>query len=615
MENYELIIAISPHTISEWYVRTKKRPIYWVYFGKNYLSKIKIQNDLNDNFSELDISRPLEEVADEIRQEHVMWIDGINQKCGAELEWWFGNVASRNIYQSDLFQYCCYLALLEKIWEHPTRRPSLIIVESPGLALVICHWTQKKKISCSIRGRYKIHTNKLFTSGKFAMRWLDFIITTIMRKIASVRLNKTNISERSHYYDMVMVSTYVYDSSISDSGAFHDSYFPFLYEYLEKNNKIVLIHPIFHGFRYNFFRIFKKISRSTNEFVIQEKYLKLGDYIHAWIYPIKLLKQNIVVSDFHDFDLTEIIHEDQIRVDVQNMLQAILTFRLIQRLKMNDLKVHLFIEWYENQAWNKAIVAGERNAFPGVKTIGAQIFPHYPNFISLSPSQSEVKAGIVPDILLTTSHYQCELARAFAPFLHCTPAAALRYAHIFDEEKANEYLRTSRKKFVLVLTSGIYDETIELLQRTQEIIKSLGEDVTFYVRFHADIRIYKIIKRLPEIQRDSRYKIFHGSLSDGIRDASVVVSTSSSSIVEAIVKGTPAIFVGNQNKLNLNPLAGIRTPLLTVCYSNDEVLAALSKYLNLSDNERNEYHNLGKSIRNMFFLPVDEHTLSPFLGP
>ncbi|MGA9030629.1 MAG: hypothetical protein WB404_09405, partial [Methanoregula sp.] len=68
-------------------------------------------------------------------------------------------------------------------------------------------------------------------------------------------------------------------------------------------------------------------------------------------------------------------------------------------------------------------------------------------------------------------------------------------------------------------------------------------------------------------------------------------------------------------KLTINPLSGITSPLFTVCYSSDEVLAALSKYLNLSDIERIEYRNLGKSIRDIFFLPVNDDTLSPFLAP
>ena len=615
MENNELIIAISPYSISERYFRTKNHPVHWVYFGKSYLSRIKLQKKLNDNFSELDISRLLEEVANEIRSEHVKWIDGINQKYGSELEWWFGNISSRNIYSSDLFQYCCYLVLLERLWENQAKKPSLIVVESPGLALAIHDWARKKMIRTSITGRYNIFTKKIIKFGKFGMRWLDFIITTVMRKTASVVLKKNDMINKSQNCDMVMINTFVHDSSISNAGIFSDRYFPHLHEYLEKNNKIVLIHPVFHGFRYNFFPIFQRISRSTTKFLIQENYLTLRDYIRAWLYPIQLLKQKIVAPEFHEFDLTEIICEDQRGVDVQNVLQAILTFRFIQILRMNNLKLHSFIDWYENQALDRAIIAGVRDAFPEIKIIGAQIFLHFPNFLRSSPSLSEVKAGVVPDILLTTSRYQCELARTYAPDLHCTPGAALRYAHVFNEEKHSAGVIVSQQKFVLVLTSFNHDETIELLQTIQEIIKGLEEDVNIYVQFHPDIRIDKIIKRLPEIQMDNRFKIVQGSLADRIQEASVVVSKGSGSIVEAIAKGTPAIFVGNQNKLNINPLAGISTPLFTECYSNDEVRAALFKYLNLSDIERNVYSNLGKSIRNIYFLPVNEDTLAPFLAP
>lgn len=613
VENNELIIAISPTTISERYFNTKNRPLYWVYFGKKYFSKIKIKNSLDDNFSELDIARLLEDTATEIRSEHVKWIDGINQEYGSKLEWWFGNIASRNIYQSDLFQYCCYLFLLERVWECEIKKPSLIVVDSPGLALAIYHWAQKKKIRISIKSKHKIYTHKIFNSGKFCMRWLDFLITTIMRKLASVALKRDDIIRRSHLSDMVMISTFVHESSISDSGAFYDRYFPHLHEYLEKNNKQVLIHPVFQGFWYNFFPLFQKISRSKKDFIIQENYLKLKDYIHAWLYPFHLVNQNLVVPDFLEFDMTDIVLEDKMNVDIQNVLQAILTFRLMQRLGENGLKLHLFIDWYENQTLNRAIVAGIHHSFPKLKTIGAQIFIHYPNFLSFSPSQSESQAGVVPDILLTTSGYQCRLARAFFPSLNCIPAASLRYDHVFNEERQETADYGSHEKNILVLTSFNPDEAVELLHTVQEILTGLGEDVKVRVRFHPDIKIEEIIKQYPEIQKDRRYSIFHGSLSDGVRNASVVISKGSGSIVEAVAKGTPSIFVGNQNKLNLNPLTGIKIPLYTECYSNAEVLEALLKYLHLSDDERYEYRNMGKSIRDMFFLPVNEETLAPFL--
>ena len=610
-----MIIAISPHSILKQFFNTECFPVHWVYLGKDSQSRTILQNKFNDNFSELDISRLLEDIANEIRPEHIKWIEEINQKYGAQIDWWFGNVSSRNIYSSDLFQYCCYLVLLERLWESHTKKPSLIVVESPGLAFAIHDWAQKKMIHTSVTGQHKKFTKKIIKYGKFGVRWLDFIFTTIIRKLASTVIKKEDIIQKSHSCDMIMINTFVHDSSISNAGIFTDRYFPYLHEYLEKNDKMVLIHPVFHGFRYNYLSIFKRISRSATDFIFQEKYLTLQDYVCAWLYPFQLLKQKIVAPDFHGFDVTEIISEDQRGVDVQNSLQAILTLRCMQRLGMNDLKLHSFIDWYENQALDRAIVAGVRDAFPEIKIIGAQIFLHYPNFLSLSPTESEVKAGIVPDILLTTSGYQCGLARSFIPTQHCKPAAALRYAHVFNEEKQRGGATVPQKKFILLLTSFNHDETIELLQMIQKIMKCLRKDVNVHIQFHPDIRIEKILKRLPEIQMDNRFKMVQGSLAEGIRGAAVVVSKSSSSIVEAIAKGTPAIFVGNQNKLNVNPLTGIITPLFTECYSDDEVIVALSKYLNLSDNERNEYNNLGKSIRDMFFLPVNDDTLSPFLAP
>jgi hypothetical protein len=591
------------------------RPVRWVYFGKNVLTGIRLHKNLDSNFSEQDISRPLEEVADKIRSEHVTWIDTINQKYGDDIGWWFGNVSSRNIYSSDLFQYCCYLVILEQLWESPHAKPSLIIVDSPGLASAIYQWAQKKKIQVSVRGWYKQYTKKMAGTARFGMRWLDFIVTTSMRKLASVTIRTKDITKKPQDCDMVMISTFVHDSSLSEEGDFKDRYFPGLYEYLGKNNKTILVHPVFHGVGYNFFPVFKRISRSTTDFIIQEKYLNTQDYLRTWLYPIHQLTQKIRAPVFHGFDLNTIIREDQINGDLQNTLQALLTFYLVHRLKNRGLGVHSLIDWYENQVLDRAIVAGMRNAYPETKTIGAQIFLHYPNSLSLFPSRSEVEAGIVPDVLLATSRYQCGLSRTFAPSLHCVPAAALRYTHVFGDEHPHECGKATPQKRVLVLTSGIWDETLELLILTLDITKRLGKDVGIHVQLHPDIRIEEILKMIPEIRTDSRIEIVQGSLADEIREASVVLSKSSGSIVEAIAKGTPTIFVANRNKLNLNPMAGIVTPLLTECYSVNEVVDAAQKYLDAPDTDRQKYRDLGRSIRDLFFLPVNEDTLSPFLIP
>jgi len=592
--------------ISRQWFGDEQGPIRWVYFGKDPLSEVRLRKNIDSRFSEIDIARSLDQTADKIRAEHVAWIDAINRKYGGKIGWWFGNVSSRNIYSSDLFLYCCYLVLLEQLWQNPVRRPALIIVDSPGLASAICRWSKDINIHVSVKGHRKKISRKMFSISRFGLRWLGFIISTGMRKLASVTVGSKNIAEKPKD---VLVSTFVHDSSVSDEGIFKDRYFPGLYEYLENNKKTVVVHPVFHGFRYNFFQIFRKISKSPTDFIIQEKYLKLSDYLSAWSYPVCILTPKIQVPHFHGFNLDDIVREDQINGDLQNTLQAYLTFYLMERLKAKGLNVRSLIRWYENQALDRGIVAGVRKAFPETKIIGAQVFLHYPNFLSLFPSRSEVDAGMVPDVLLATSPYQCKLAKMFVPNIHCTPAAALRYAHVFSKEG-------SQKPFprrVLVLTSGIRDETLELLILTQEIAQHLGDDTDIHVQLHADIRIEEVQNLVPEILADSRIQIVQGSFAKELSEASVVISKSSGSLVEAIAKGIPGIFAGNRNKLNLNPMAGISTPLLTECYSADEAGKAVQYYLEAPETARQKYPEWGRAIRDQFFLPVNDETLAPFL--
>jgi hypothetical protein len=615
LDNSQLIIAISPDTIPDRWFPPGDRPVRWVYLGKNVLTGIRLQKNLDHIFSELDISRRLEEVADTIRSEHVTWIDAINQKYGADIRWWFGNVSSRNIYSSDLFQSCCYLVLLEQVWESPAKKPSLIIVDSPGLASAIDQWAQKKGIQVSVRGDDNHYARKMVGIVRFGMRWGDFIATTCMRKLASVTIRTEDVTRKTYDRDLIIINTFVHDSSLSEEGAFKDRYLPGLDEYLRKNNKAILVHPVFYGFGYNFFPIFKRISRSATDFIIQEKYLNILDYLRAWFYPVHLLGQTIRAPAFHGFDMNEIIREDQINGDLQNTLQAVLTFYLVKRLKKRGLIVHSLIGWYENQILDRAIIAGMREAYPETKTTGAQIYLRYPNFLSLFPSTSEAEAGVVPDILLATSQYQCRLSRVFAPSLHCRPAAALRYAHVFTEAPRPEPLKSASRSRVLVLTSGIWEEAVELLILTQDLTKRLGKKTEIHVQLHPDIRIDEITRQFPEIQADNCVKIVKGLLADELQEASVVISKSSGAIVEAVAKGMPTIFVANRNKINLNPMAGIATPLLTECYSVDEVIDAIQKYLNAPETDRKKYRDLGRSVRDQFFLPVNDDTLSPYLIP
>jgi hypothetical protein len=107
--------------------------------------------ELGENFIAVNIVDILNQVADEIRTEHVEWVDALNRANGEQLSWWFGAVSSRNIYSSNLFLYSCYLLVFQRIWQNPETRPDLIVADSPGLAECIDLWIKGNNANVRVR--------------------------------------------------------------------------------------------------------------------------------------------------------------------------------------------------------------------------------------------------------------------------------------------------------------------------------------------------------------------------------------------------------------------------------------------------------------------------------
>jgi hypothetical protein len=138
-----------------------KSEILWLYLGKDFFRMRKMELELGSQFRRIDIARLHNEVANDIRQEHVQWIDRLNRDYGKNLDWWFGAICSRNVYSSNLFQYSCYLEMIDRLWKTPGERPELIIIESIGIAKAICKWANKRDISVNIISYYLAKTISL----------------------------------------------------------------------------------------------------------------------------------------------------------------------------------------------------------------------------------------------------------------------------------------------------------------------------------------------------------------------------------------------------------------------------------------------------------------------
>lgn len=590
-----------------------KNEILWLYLGKDFFKMRNIESKLGCQFRRINIARLHNEVAKDIRLEHVQWIDRLNEYYGKNLDWWFGSVCSRNVYSSNLFQYSCYLEIIDRLWKIPEKRPELIIIESIGLAKAICKWAHKENIYVNVI--YYYLAKIFFLKGYLLsfLQWVNFIISYLLRWVAACLSRKKYKVKWPQNHTAVIVDTYIHDYSLSDNGDFKDSYFPFLHEYLSEKGLKTAIHPVLFGFKYNYFSIYNRMRKSNSLFILQEDFLHILDYLHAISFPLRVLTHKIRSSPFRGFDLSDILEEEQRQQLFSLGMQAVLIYRLFLRLGGVGIKPKTVINWYENQAIDRALIVGARQSFPQAKIIGAQIFIHYPNFLNLFPSQSEVETQVVPHLLLETSQYQCQIACSFTRDIPCKPVAALRYSHVFDEETTN-YNGRQKLKSILVLLSFNIAEAVEILEILKAGLNQIRGDINILIKGHPDYDSKNLVRAFGVRNWPRRYEIFHGSLQDALRQVSLVLSSGSSSMIEAVSKGVPVIFLGRQTGLNQNILSNLNMDIVTECYSTMELINAINKYLNLSSAEINEYKNMGKKIRELFFTPVNEKTMEPFLN-
>jgi hypothetical protein len=592
-----------------------ENPVSYLYLGTDFFARRCLRRELGGNFQEIDYAQLLDEVADDLRVEHVHWIDALNRKYGRNLEWWFGSISSRNVYSSRLFQYSCYLEVLSRLWQSPDERPALVFIESAALGRTIKKWGDRLGVTVRWQkaGRQQLESlrNYLFSLAK----WGYLGLTLWLRQFAARRSRKRARPRRLSERPQIMVHTFIHDDSLTGQGDFQDRYLPHLHEFLADHGFLVLVSPMLYGFGLKYASIYARMRQSSTNFIIAEDYLKLADYLFVLFYPLRKLAQHIETPTFRGFDLDDLVMEEQQRNLADNAaMSACLMYRLFKRLRgVGRINLQMVIAWYENQVTDKALIAAVREAFAPARVIGVQLFTHVSNYLNLYPSQSEVEARLTPHLLLQMSELQCRVAQAFTKDIPCRPAAALRYDHLFHASEGDAGPAPASRT-VLVLLPFDLAESVEMLEIFKAGLEALDPEVTILVKCHPDFTPGDLLQAFGKDNWPDRFRIFAGSLAAGLSQAAVVVSANSSAIIDAAVSGKPVLLVCRQTALNQRIAFSRQVELIKECYSTDELINAIKNYIVHTDKDLELYKKLGRETRELYFWPTTPLTMQPFLG-
>ncbi len=578
--------------------------VYWITLGIGLSCSSDFQKNLPAHFRSLFITKLLNDVADIIRPDFAEWVDALNDLNGGSLAWWFGRVSSRSIYSSDLFHSCCYIELLNRLFDSEGPSPEFIVVQSTALARTIKSWADKKGLEVTIHGGGWRRISE--TLRKLARQLLDPFYFAC--RVSAARLSHNSVQKYAGG-KTVLVDVFVDKASIAGTGPFVNRHLPRLDEYLKKAGYRVVYSPVFYGFAFGYLSAYKKLRDNPDMVLVPEDYLRWSDYLEAFYVSLTQFFVKPLTTPFRGNCFRYILYAEQ--YSGVEILNALLIYKLVARLKLGGFAPEYVIEWYENQIVDKASIKGFHDHFPGLKVIGVQSFVHTDNIVSEFPINSEFKNGFVPDLMLCTSQYQCDRARMYAPAVTALPSAALRYAHLFGVQPPR---KEERGKVVGVLGSCYPGETLALIELMNDAEPLIAEAHSLLFRCHPAYNKDMLLAQVGHpSQVIAKFEFSESSLAEFISECDVIVSYNSSAAVESASRAVPVVFACLPGSLIYNPLRGVAGELASEAHDPTGLAAEISKYLRADVEFRERYAIEAGKIKELFFTPIDDNSLKYFL--
>jgi len=566
------------------------------------------EDNLGEYFKRIDLSYDLNKVASEIRKEFIDWMDDLSRLNDSSFKWWCRNLSSRNIYVSKIFLFICYIEAIVRLCAKFESKPGLIVVESSHLAKLLYKTLMSGMISCRIiQDPFRIMSDRIIRSFEILSHWLYSGLILFIRYIAS----KFTYDHRKQIpLSPVIIDSFVFDSYFTRDGKFTDRFFPHLHEYFRNRGIEVVVHPILVDIGLNSFSVYNKMRKCNTKFLIAEDYLTLNDYYAALTYPLYILFGKVNNKDFRGYDISSLFKEEETGSTISAGLNAIVIHHLFLRLK-GIITPKLLIEWYENQIVDKAAISGFREAFPDAYTIGAQLFIHSANALNLFPSSYEIESNLTPHEIVTMGRFQCKMIEEYAGRMNCSIVSALRYCHIFEENVKTE--EKSVKASIVVLLPQDIMYSVEILDVVARCASHLEPHILFLIKNHPTVSEQQIEKAFGKERWLPQFQFINDSLSNTLNKALFVISSNSSALIEALVRGVPVVSIVQQTQLYQDLLHDVDAPHAFKCNNSAELHEIIKRLDTIPDDERMRFVEAGKELRELYFTRLSENNLMPFL--
>lgn len=541
-------------------------------------------------------ARKFNKVADEIRQEYVFCLNELSEKYVHDLNWFVTPFACRNTYVCSVFEDVVKVIFSRQMLDED-KDICMIIVDTPTLAKVIASFAPKSVLIKSKQGKLKYYVSLLL---KVLVSLFRYVISSLVRhtsfKLASLDPSYKNNRLDSEPYSVI--ETYVYKNSFG-GGEFNDRHFNAVSTYLSENAARKLIYvPMFYRVR-NYFTLYMRAFKSNSKFLFVEEHTSFLDILRSLQHPFLLdyAQSNVKIRGI---DISLLVIHSLIRHSTHtSSLYAILKYRFCENLrKSNRLSIKRIVRWYENQEIDHGSIMGWRKYSETTPIIGYMDFFSSSNYLCAYPIPVELKQRMIPDCIgvmgggLVSSH------KRFCNALNIKVVPSFRFSTVSVSEEREA--KTSDEVIILV-TLPISRNHINIITKVIADFPSVndGMPIQFAIKSHPASKF--VLGEKLSTHNNVQYTLVDESLPTLLERADFVLSAASSTLVEAIMYGVPAILVSSTQSLRENVIPEVvPDKLWKEIFNARELYAAVNEYKK-NDNKfaSKELNNLNSKIVEM----------------
>lgn len=593
-----IISSPSKHSVKKILKKMQGEKFMWAYFGEDVSRAISIEKMTGNKGQSLEISGMLQETAKLLRQPYIDYIGNLSLQKNS-LEWWAGRLSEKNPYVSKTFLHACYIKVCIDILKEYPDEPLVLFVEKEAVGRSVIKNLPVGKLVKSFR---ELAHGALKDFKEFVLYRGWFLLNNLHRIVISKHVY--NMQKRIKSREpLTLIHTFVDRRSFDEKGAYHESYFGKLPYYQRKSGKNIAIIPYIWG-TVPYRKTIDNMAKSEQVFLVPHAFISVLDIFRVFFSTLVSKPKKATFAKFENMDISEIIHED-LKDDWVGMRMAsdLLFYCLIKRLSRRRLSIDTVIYTYENHTWEKVLRVALQEFYPSAYLIGYQHSTFSMMHLNSFFSKRESNITPLPDRIVTSGQHDWDVfIQSGYPEELIVRGGAIRYAHLF-ESKMNVKRSKGGRPVVLVTPSISRFEALELIWK---VFRAFGHRSEFKVviKCHPMMPWEKISEDL-KIRFPENFIISNMPISELLKESDALLYTGSTTCIEAMAAGVPAVHVKSDFSIDLDPLDF--DPEARLSASNpEEIVKCVEATASMSEEELSKKRKMWDSVVKDLFGNVND---------